>query len=145
MSSTRLVKTKLLFFITHIIIYFNDLHVFDLGTFKWQEINPTPGCLWPSARSGFQLSGYQDAIYMHGGYLKEVFYDKKTAQKKVRCQTLIVGTHWNGEPLWTKAIGTIVKKLQGRGYSDETFRDDMSFLTLYRDDFCIYRDDFFRP
>ncbi|XP_042501204.1 kelch domain-containing protein 4-like isoform X1 [Macadamia integrifolia] len=42
--------------------YFNDLHVFDLDQFKWQEIKPTPGCMWPSARSGFQFFVYQDEI-----------------------------------------------------------------------------------
>ncbi|KAG0504074.1 hypothetical protein HPP92_004146 [Vanilla planifolia] len=40
--------------------YYNDLHIFDLDTLKWQEIKPTPGCMWPSARSGFQLFIFQD-------------------------------------------------------------------------------------
>ncbi|KAL4564095.1 hypothetical protein LXL04_028147 [Taraxacum kok-saghyz] len=31
-----------------------------------------------------------------------------------------------------KPIGTVVKKLQGRGYSDETFRDDLSSATSLR-------------
>ncbi|KAI3933445.1 hypothetical protein MKX01_022024 [Papaver californicum] len=42
--------------------YFNDLHVFDLDTFKWQEIKPRLGCIWPSARSGFQFFVFQDEI-----------------------------------------------------------------------------------
>ncbi|KAL4584824.1 hypothetical protein LXL04_009434 [Taraxacum kok-saghyz] len=63
--------------------YFNDLHVFDLDTFKWQEIKPTPGCLWPSARSGFQLFVYQDDIYMYGGYSKEVSSDKNSSEKGI--------------------------------------------------------------
>ncbi|KAI3499523.1 hypothetical protein L1887_35324 [Cichorium endivia] len=63
--------------------YFNDLHVFDLDTFKWQEIKPTPGCLWPSARSGFQLFVYQDDIYLYGGYSKEVSSDKNSSEKGI--------------------------------------------------------------
>ncbi|WVZ86180.1 hypothetical protein U9M48_033008 [Paspalum notatum var. saurae] len=52
--------------------YYNDLHIFDLDNFKWEEIKPRPGCLWPSPRSGFQL-----AIYLYGGYFKEVSSDKE--------------------------------------------------------------------
>ncbi|CAI9113003.1 OLC1v1013522C1 [Oldenlandia corymbosa var. corymbosa] len=65
--------------------YFNDLHVFDLDQFKWQEIKPTPGCMWPSARSGFQFFVYQDEIYLYGGYSKEVSSDKNgsTSEKGV--------------------------------------------------------------
>ncbi|XP_071731731.1 uncharacterized protein [Rutidosis leptorrhynchoides] len=63
--------------------YFNDLYVFDLDTFKWQEIKPTPGCLWPSARSGFQLFVYQDDIYLYGGYSKEVSSDKNSSEKGI--------------------------------------------------------------
>ncbi|KAL4581824.1 hypothetical protein LXL04_006356 [Taraxacum kok-saghyz] len=62
-------------------IFFNDLLVFDLGTFKWQEIKPTPGCLWPSARSGFQLFVYQDNMY--GGYSKEVSFNKNSSEKGI--------------------------------------------------------------
>ncbi|XP_057799521.1 uncharacterized protein LOC131015236 [Salvia miltiorrhiza] len=62
--------------------YYNDLHVFDLDQYKWQEIKPTPGCLWPSARSGFQFVVYQDEIYLYGGYSKEVSSsDKKVTEK----------------------------------------------------------------
>lgn len=61
--------------------YYNDLHVFDLDNFKWEEIKPRPGCLWPSPRSGFQLLVYQDQIYMYGGYLKEVSSDKNASEK----------------------------------------------------------------
>uniref|UniRef100_A0A0D9W6D2 DUF4110 domain-containing protein n=1 Tax=Leersia perrieri TaxID=77586 RepID=A0A0D9W6D2_9ORYZ len=57
--------------------YYNDLHVFDLDNFKWEEIKPRPGCLWPSPRSGFQL-----IIYMYGGYFKEVISSDKTASEK---------------------------------------------------------------
>ncbi|ONK77696.1 uncharacterized protein A4U43_C02F9570 [Asparagus officinalis] len=34
--------------------------------YKWQEIKPRPGCLWPSARSGFQLFVYQDEVKKSG-------------------------------------------------------------------------------
>ncbi|CAL9030626.1 unnamed protein product, partial [Prunus brigantina] len=30
-------------------------YVFDLDQFKWQEITPRPGSMWPNARSGFQF------------------------------------------------------------------------------------------
>lgn len=63
--------------------YFNDLHVFDLDQFKWQEIKPTPGCMWPSARSGFQFFVYQDEIYLYGGYSKEVSSDKNSSEKGI--------------------------------------------------------------
>ncbi|XP_042487342.1 kelch domain-containing protein 4, partial [Macadamia integrifolia] len=62
--------------------YFNDLHVFDLDQFKWQEIKPTPGCMWPSARSGFQFFVYQDEILLYGGYSKEVS-DKNSSEKGI--------------------------------------------------------------
>ncbi|KAG6389503.1 hypothetical protein SASPL_150973 [Salvia splendens] len=62
--------------------YYNDLHVFDLDQYKWQEIKPRPGSLWPSARSGFQFVVYQDEIYLYGGYSKEVSSsDKKVSEK----------------------------------------------------------------
>ncbi|CDP15054.1 unnamed protein product [Coffea canephora] len=63
--------------------YFNDLHVFDLDLFKWQEIKPSPGCMWPSARSGFQFFVYQDDIYLYGGYSKEVSSDKLGSEKGI--------------------------------------------------------------
>ncbi|KNA11407.1 hypothetical protein SOVF_135480 [Spinacia oleracea] len=63
--------------------YLNDLHVFDLDQFKWQEIKPRPGCMWPSARSGFQLAVYQDEIFLYGGYFKEVSSDKNSSEKGV--------------------------------------------------------------
>ncbi|KAM7475709.1 hypothetical protein LguiB_022952 [Lonicera macranthoides] len=62
--------------------YFNDLHVFDLDIFKWQEIKPKPGAMWPSARSGFQFSVYQDEVYLYGGYSKEVSSDKNSSSEK---------------------------------------------------------------
>ncbi|KAG6391268.1 hypothetical protein SASPL_149021 [Salvia splendens] len=62
--------------------YYNDLHVFDLDQYKWQEIKPRPGSLWPSSRSGFQFVVYQDEIYLYGGYSKEVSSsDKKVSEK----------------------------------------------------------------
>ncbi|KAK4735139.1 hypothetical protein R3W88_009400 [Solanum pinnatisectum] len=63
--------------------YYNDLHVFDLDQYKWQEIKPTPGCMWPSARSGFQFFVYQDEIYLYGGYSKELSSDKSGSEKGI--------------------------------------------------------------
>ncbi|KAE9467513.1 hypothetical protein C3L33_00577, partial [Rhododendron williamsianum] len=63
--------------------YFNDLHIFDLDHFKWQEIKPTPGCMWPSARSGFQLFVHQDEIFLYGGYSKEVSSEKSDSEKGI--------------------------------------------------------------
>ncbi|CAD5185576.1 unnamed protein product [Musa acuminata subsp. malaccensis] len=63
--------------------YYNDLHVFDLDQFKWQEIKPRPGCMWPSARSGFQLFVFQDEIFLYGGYSKEVVSDKHGSEKGI--------------------------------------------------------------
>ncbi|XP_074287819.1 uncharacterized protein LOC141612972 [Silene latifolia] len=62
--------------------YLNDLHVFDLDQFKWQEIKPGPGSLWPSPRSAFQLAVYQDEIFLYGGYFKEVSSDKNNSSEK---------------------------------------------------------------
>ncbi|KAL2932771.1 Kelch domain-containing protein 4 [Bienertia sinuspersici] len=63
--------------------YLNDLHVFDLDQFKWQEIKPRLGCMWPSPRSGFQLAVYQDEIFLYGGYFKEISSDKNNSEKGV--------------------------------------------------------------
>ncbi|KAK9278334.1 hypothetical protein L1049_027899 [Liquidambar formosana] len=63
--------------------YYNDLYIFDLDQFKWQEIKPTPGCMWPSPRSGFQLFVYQDEIFLYGGYSKEVSADKSSSEKGI--------------------------------------------------------------
>ncbi|KAF6165329.1 hypothetical protein GIB67_018773 [Kingdonia uniflora] len=100
--------------------YYNDLHVFDLDQFKvitlalmWQEIKPSPGCMWPSARSGFQFFIFQDEVYsltffdilfwkyllysnitwsmdmfliqifLYGGYSKEVASDKNSSEKGI--------------------------------------------------------------
>lgn len=63
--------------------YFNDLHIFDLDQFKWQEIKPRPGCMWPSARSGFQFFVFQDEIFLYGGYSKEVASDKSSSEKGI--------------------------------------------------------------
>ncbi|XP_020203821.1 kelch domain-containing protein 4 isoform X1 [Cajanus cajan] len=61
--------------------YYNDLFVFDLDQFKWQEIKPKPGAMWPTGRSGFQLFVYQDDIFLYGGYSKEVSSDKNNSEK----------------------------------------------------------------
>ncbi|GMH07996.1 hypothetical protein Nepgr_009836 [Nepenthes gracilis] len=63
--------------------YFNDLYVFDLDQFKWQEVMPRPGCMWPSPRSGFQFFVYQDEIFLYGGYSKEVAADKSRTEKGI--------------------------------------------------------------
>ncbi|KAL3025367.1 hypothetical protein AAZX31_04G175100 [Glycine max] len=63
--------------------YYNDLFVFDLDQFKWQEIKPKPGAMWPTARSGFQLFVYQDDIFLYGGYSKEVSSDKSNSEKGI--------------------------------------------------------------
>ncbi|GLU18494.1 hypothetical protein SLE2022_347910 [Rubroshorea leprosula] len=63
--------------------YYNDLYVFDLDQFKWQEIKPKLGAMWPSARSGFQFFVYQDQIFLYGGYSKEVSSDKNGSEKGI--------------------------------------------------------------
>ncbi|XP_040986143.1 kelch domain-containing protein 4 [Juglans microcarpa x Juglans regia] len=63
--------------------YYNDLHIFDLDQFKWQEIKSRPGSMWPSARSGFQFFVYQDEIFLYGGYSKEVSSDKNSSEKGI--------------------------------------------------------------
>ncbi|KAK4256984.1 hypothetical protein QN277_006635 [Acacia crassicarpa] len=63
--------------------YYNDLFVFDLDQFKWQEIKPNLGVMWPSGRSGFQLFVYQDEIFLYGGYSKEVSSDKNISEKGI--------------------------------------------------------------
>ncbi|XP_068666288.1 uncharacterized protein [Aristolochia californica] len=63
--------------------YYNDLHVFDLDLFKWQEIKPKPGAMWPCGRSGFQLFVFQDEIFLYGGYSKEVLADKNSSEKGI--------------------------------------------------------------
>ncbi|KAL0441975.1 UNVERIFIED_CONTAM: Kelch domain-containing protein 4 [Sesamum radiatum] len=74
--------------------YFNDLHVFDLDQFKWQEIKPRPGCLWPSPRSGFQFCVYQDDIYLYGGYSKEI----SSSDKKVSERGIVHSDMWCLDP-----------------------------------------------
>ncbi|XP_057861987.2 uncharacterized protein LOC131070450 isoform X2 [Cryptomeria japonica] len=63
--------------------YYNDLHIFDLDEFKWQEVKPKPGSLWPSPRSGFQLVVYQDEIFLYGGYFKDHAPDKDVSEKGI--------------------------------------------------------------
>ncbi|KAK1319171.1 hypothetical protein QJS10_CPB04g01693 [Acorus calamus] len=53
------------------------------GHRMWQEIKPKIGCLWPSARSGFQFFVYQDEVYLYGGYSKEVASDKNNSEKGI--------------------------------------------------------------
>ncbi|KAB2609182.1 kelch domain-containing protein 4-like [Pyrus ussuriensis x Pyrus communis] len=75
---------RMRFFYKHLYFwYHNDLFVFDLDQFKWQEITPRPGSLWPSARSGFQFFVYQDEIFLYGGYSKEVSSDKTGSEKGI--------------------------------------------------------------
>ncbi|XP_062170753.1 uncharacterized protein LOC133876483 [Alnus glutinosa] len=63
--------------------YYNDLYIFDLDQFKWQEIKPRPGSMWPSARSGFQFFVSQDEIFLYGGYSKEISSDKNSSEKGI--------------------------------------------------------------
>ncbi|XP_057988561.1 uncharacterized protein LOC110634022 isoform X2 [Hevea brasiliensis] len=63
--------------------YYNDLYIFDLDQFKWQEIKPKLGAMWPSARSGFQFFVYQDEIFLYGGYSKEVASDKNSSERGI--------------------------------------------------------------
>eukprot|EP00252_Welwitschia_mirabilis_P025917 TRINITY_DN8274_c0_g1_i1.p1 TRINITY_DN8274_c0_g1~~TRINITY_DN8274_c0_g1_i1.p1 ORF type:complete len:671 (-),score=183.49 TRINITY_DN8274_c0_g1_i1:463-2475(-) len=63
--------------------YYNDLHIFDLDEFKWQEIKPKLGSSWPSPRSGFQLITYQDEVFLYGGYFKDHASDKDGKEKGV--------------------------------------------------------------
>ncbi|KAF8021545.1 hypothetical protein BT93_G1863 [Corymbia citriodora subsp. variegata] len=63
--------------------YYNDLFVFDLDQYKWQEIRPRPGSMWPSAQSGFQFFVHQDEIFLYGGYSKEVSNDKSSSEKGI--------------------------------------------------------------
>ncbi|KAK9117425.1 hypothetical protein Sjap_016372 [Stephania japonica] len=67
--------------------YFNDLHIFDLDQYKWQEIKPKPGSMWPSARSGFQFFVFQDEIFLYGGYSKEVSTDKNGSERALSILT----------------------------------------------------------
>ena len=51
--------------------YFNDLHAFDLGLFKWSRITPQPGAPVPQPRSGFQLCAEGSGMLLYGGYFKK--------------------------------------------------------------------------
>lgn len=84
--------------------YYNDLHVFDLDDFKWQEIKPKLGSLWPSPRSGFQFFVYQDEIFLYGGYFKDHVSDKDGSEKGIVHADMWVLDLRSGE--WNK-----VKKL----------------------------------
>ncbi|XP_038879867.1 kelch domain-containing protein 4 [Benincasa hispida] len=63
--------------------YYNDLYVFDLDQYKWQEVKPSPGAMWPSPRSGFQFFVHQDEVFLYGGYFKEIQSDKSTSERGV--------------------------------------------------------------
>ncbi|KMZ57336.1 Kelch domain-containing protein 4 [Zostera marina] len=63
--------------------YYNDLFVFDLDLFKWQEIKPKLGCMWPTPRSAFQLSVFQDEILLYGGYSKVVSSATNSSEKGI--------------------------------------------------------------
>lgn len=81
--------------------YYNDLYVFDLDQFKWQEIKPRLGSMWPSPRSGFQFFVYQDEVFLYGGYSKEVSTDKNQSEKGIIHSDL-----WSLDPRtweWSKA------------------------------------------
>ncbi|XP_019086069.1 PREDICTED: kelch domain-containing protein 4-like [Camelina sativa] len=79
--------------------YYNDLYVFDLDQYKWQEIKPKPGATWPTARSGFQFFVYQDEIYLYGGYSKEVSSEKSSEKGIVHADL------WSWEWNKVKKIG----------------------------------------
>lgn len=50
--------------------YFNDVHVFDLETYKWCNIEPVGKI--PSPRSGFLMAALLDGrILVYGGYSRE--------------------------------------------------------------------------
>lgn len=63
--------------------YYNDMYVFDLDQYKWQEIKPSPGAMWPTPRSGFQFCVHQDEVLLYGGYFKEIQSDKNTSERGV--------------------------------------------------------------
>ncbi|TYJ98476.1 kelch domain-containing protein 4 [Cucumis melo var. makuwa] len=63
--------------------YYNDMYVFDLDQYKWQEVKPSPGAMWPSPRSGFQFFVHQDEVFLYGGYFKEIQSDKGTSERGV--------------------------------------------------------------
>ncbi|KAH1074677.1 hypothetical protein J1N35_027005 [Gossypium stocksii] len=75
--------------------YYNDLHIFDLDEFKWQEIKPRLGSMWPSARSGFQFFVNQDQIYLYGGYYKEVSSDKNSSASE---KGIVHADMWSLDP-----------------------------------------------
>ncbi|KAM7471487.1 hypothetical protein LguiA_009670 [Lonicera macranthoides] len=100
-----------------LLTYFNDLHVFDLDIFKWQEIKPKPGAMWPSARSGFQFSVYQDEVYLYGGYSKEVSSDKNSSSEK----GIVHSDMWSLDPrTWDWNKGTCLQQTSS-AYSSTKF------------------------
>ncbi|BBM99560.1 hypothetical protein MPTK1_1g22040 [Marchantia polymorpha subsp. ruderalis] len=74
--------------------YFNDLYVLDLDDYKWQEVKPTPGQLWPSARSAFQFAATGDEIFMYGGYFK----DHTSVDKEVSEKGVVLADMWSLDP-----------------------------------------------
>ncbi|KAG6548348.1 hypothetical protein Mapa_010127 [Marchantia paleacea] len=74
--------------------YFNDLYVLDLDDYKWQEVKPTPGQLWPSARSAFQFAAMGDEVFMYGGYFK----DHTSVDKEVSEKGVVLADMWSLDP-----------------------------------------------
>ncbi|KAL3684696.1 hypothetical protein R1sor_002718 [Riccia sorocarpa] len=74
--------------------YFNDLHVLDLDDYKWQEVKPKPGQLWPSARSAFQFAVTGDEVFMYGGYFK----DHQSTDKEVSEKGVVLADMWCLDP-----------------------------------------------
>ena len=53
--------------------YHNDLHAFDLDTYKWSAVQLPPGAPVPSPRSGCGFVapvGVGDVLYLYGGYVR---------------------------------------------------------------------------
>ncbi|KAJ7046766.1 galactose oxidase [Mycena alexandri] len=57
--------------------YLNDLWLFDLQEYKWQQIEFRATDLRPSPRSGFSFLPTADGIILHGGYCKEYAKGKR--------------------------------------------------------------------
>ncbi|KAJ7285850.1 galactose oxidase [Mycena rebaudengoi] len=57
--------------------YLNDLWVFDLQEYKWQQMQFRDTDLKPSPRSGFSFLSTPEGILLHGGYCKEYAKGKR--------------------------------------------------------------------
>ncbi|OAE18296.1 hypothetical protein AXG93_436s1270 [Marchantia polymorpha subsp. ruderalis] len=64
------------------------------GHRMWQEVKPTPGQLWPSARSAFQFAATGDEIFMYGGYFK----DHTSVDKEVSEKGVVLADMWSLDP-----------------------------------------------